>query len=481
MVFSDGFARVQDDELVIVRSSVELSGDVERIGTTNFWSVPVSQAREMQASGVAIQKHAVHDYSTTSTNDPLEPQEYLTVLEAADVWSITTGSSEVVVAVIDSGFALEHEDLQGRWFSNQAEVGATASEGAEPNCTSRGLPLDKACNNLDDDTNGLIDDWRGWDFNANNNDVSAGLTDPSGAAVTHGTAVAGMVGATGDNGIGVASINWGATLLPIQVFSDEGEATTFELAQGIAYAIDMGADVINLSLGTLASDDVIEALLQDARDAGIVVVAAAGNCGGPNYELNGCTFEGQMLYPATSEYTIAVAGTTSGDTRASFSSEGERVDIAAPATGNIRTTLYNPGVQAGGYSASIQGTSFASPIVSGLVASMLAQWPDATPRDVRAMLVDTALKVAEMDQSQFTEQLGFGRMRPVDAIELANQCQASKIVEDINCDGTVDLLDLSLLAIQWQLERTGRTDIDNSSVVELLDLSLLASKWGETE
>ena len=468
-----------DDEKVIVRANQPIS-EGKRIGNTDYYLLSAKAARNLTRSQ-AVSSYAVQSYKTTTTNDPLEPQAYLTLLAAADAWNITTGSSDTVVAVIDTSFALQHEDLEGRWFINEAEYGPTNDEGPEPNCTSRGLELDKSCNNIDDSSNGLVDDWRGWDFYNNNNSVSAGETNPDGSGVQHGTMVSGMVGATGDNGVGIASINWQTTILPIQVFNDDGAATTFELAEGLSYAIEMGADVINMSLGTTGFDMVIEDLLLQARDEGIVVVAAAGNCGGSNYALNGCSFQGQMLYPATSEYTITVGGTTFNDEQASFSSEGEKMDIAAPATGQIRTTRYNKDNELGAYSLAAAGTSFAAPIVSGLAASILSLWPQATPTEVRDMLVDTALRVSEMDGDVFTDQHGFGRIRPSSSFDLTENCKNSTITADINCDGLVDLLDLSLLATYWQVERTGRSDINNSGVVDLLDLSILASNWGERE
>jgi subtilisin family serine protease len=469
--------KLADNEQVIVesRSPVEAG---QRIGQTDFYAARASDARELRSKNSEAQVHIAQKYKLISTNDPFEPQGYLTLLDASAVWDVTTGSSDTVVAVIDSGVALEHEDLAGRWYANPAESGPTAAEGSAPNCTSRSLPLDKSCNNIDDDSNGFIDDWQGWDFANDDNDPSAGTTNPSGDAVQHGTAVTGMVGATGNNGAGVASLNWNTKFLPLQIFTDDGEATTLEVAEAIAYAIDMGVDVINLSLGTQSLDPVIEGLLEDARTAGIVVVAAAGNCGGSSYAANGCSFQGQMLYPATSSLTLSIVGTDFSDNRASFSSEGSMADVGAPATGAIMTTLYDSGDELGAYSGSIAGTSFATPIVSGLAVSIMALWPDAGPADVRAMMVDTALKVSQMNGSVRTNQHGFGRIRPAQALSLAQKCELGVLAEDINCDGNVNLLDLSILASQWQVSRTGRSDINSSEKTELLDLSLLASKWG---
>ena len=478
VVHSSSPARLADSEQVIVRSSQPVD-EGRRIGQTEYYVVSAAQARTERANSPESSTYAVQPYRTTVTNDPLEPQDYLTLLQAADVWDMTTGSSDTTVAVVDSGFALEHEDLTGRWFTNPAESGMT--EAGDVCWDELAGPEDKATNECDDSENGLVDDWRGWDFANDGNDVSAGKTNTTGSAVNHGTSVSGMVGATGDNATGVASVNWQTTLLPIQVFDDDGVATTIELAEGIAHAIEMEADVINLSLGTTAADPVTEDLLQDAYDANIMVVAAAGNCGGSNYELNGCDFEGQMLYPATSELTLSVAGTDMSDERASFSSEGAMVDLSAPASGSIRTTLYDPADELGTYSGSIAGTSFATPIVSGTVAALKSLWPEASNRELRALLVDSALRIEEMDGAPFTEQHGFGRLRPARAASQSLLCQDAGLQADITCDGAVDLLDLSILASQWQIERTGRADMNDEGITDLLDLSILASEWGQTE
>jgi subtilisin family serine protease len=470
--------RLAADEKVIVKSDSPISSG-QQIGDTEYYVTTADEARKARSKNPETQTHAVQKYVSTSTNDPLEPQAYLTLLGADSAWNITTGDSDTVVAVVDSGVAFDHEDLAGRWFENPDEIGPTSSEGPPPNCTSRSLPLDKSCNNLDDSGNGFVDDWRGWDFANNDNDPSAGSTNPSGDTVQHGTAVTGMVGATGDNGVGVASLNWNTRILPLQIFTDDGEATTIEVADAIAYAIDMEVDVINLSLGTNSLDAVIEGLLEDAWSAGIVVVAAAGNCGGSSWAANGCNFQGQMLYPATSDYAISVVGTTLSDTRASFSSQGSMADIGAPATGSIRTTLYDPGDELGAYSGSIAGTSFATPIVSGMAASIMGIWPDASPQEVRAAMIDSARKLSQMNGAAHTNQHGFGRLRPAQALTLAQNCSQPVMPEDINCDGKVDILDLSILASQWQLDRTGRSDINGSGGTDLLDLSLLASKWGQ--
>jgi subtilisin family serine protease len=472
--------RLTDGQVVIVEltEDVETSG-VEKLGSTNFYQTTMQQVRELQDQGVVRSVHDVKSYSSTiSTNDPFETQPYLDLLDAEDLWDITTGSGSTVVAVIDTGFALAHEDLDSKWYENVGEQGVTVSEGAAPNCTSRSLTLDKSCNNLDDDSNGFVDDWRGWDFAQGDNLPNAGSTNPTGAGTYHATAVSGLVSAETNNATGVASLNWVAKIMPLQIFDDAGAATTAELAEALDYAINNWADIINLSLGSNATDLVIESLIDDAEAAGVVIVAAVGNCGDTNYASEGCSYQGQMLYPATNSLTIGVGATNLSDVRASFSSYGNRVDVVAPGSGAMYSTMYDSSDPSGEYSATLYGTSFAAPIVASLAATLKSEWPTATPREIRALLVDTTIRPSSMSGQTYTNEYGFGRIRPYDAVLRAQACAVVTRDEDINCDSVISLVDISLLVSQWQVSRTGRTDINQSGVTDLTDISLLVSKWG---
>jgi subtilisin family serine protease len=447
-------------------------GSAKPLGGSGFY---VSDFKN--ADGV---KYPIKSYKAQLVvNDPYEPQYYTTLLDAPTLWDSTVDATGLTIAVIDGGFALTHEDLVGRWATNDLEIGATVTEGAAPNCTSRALPLDKSCNNIDDDSNGYVDDWQGWDFANSDNDLQAGTTAPTSTYVGHGTEVAGLLGSTGNNSLGAASMNWQSKILPIQILTDDGIGSTVELAEGISYAIDMGVDVISLSLGSSGIDPTVEALLSDANDAGIVVVSSAGNCGGSTYAENGCDYEGQMLYPATSDYVISVAATDDSDVQAPFSSRGTVLDISAPGFGAMYDATYLSTNETAAYVNEMYGTSFSTPIVSGIVALLKAEWPTATNNDIRSLLVDTAYKPAGMSGQVSTTKYGFGRVEPVDALAMATSCKTITLKSDYNCDGGVTLLDLSLLASQWQKQYTGRTDSNESGTVDLSDLSLLASQWGQ--
>jgi subtilisin family serine protease len=462
------------DQKVIIRNKND-SKNAKEIGKSGFY---ITTIKDLNAANIDI--NMISDYrALVAANDPNEPQEYLTLLDSGTFWDNVPDSSEIVVADIDGGYALDHEDMLGRWALNNFEMGTTAAEGVAPNCTSRGMSIDKKCNNIDDDDNGYTDDWRGWDFAQSDNDPQAGTVNPTSAYIRHGSETAGLIGITGNNSIGAASLNWHSKILPLQVFTDEGMATTSELSEAIDYAIARNVDVINLSLGSSSPDSTVESLLQAANEAGIVVVSAAGNCGGSNYVYNGCDYEGQMLYPASSDYTIAVGSSDPNDYQSEFSSRGLKLDLLAPGSGPMISSSYQESDEVSSYSDYLYGTSFAAPVVTGLVAVLKAQWPSATPGDLRAVLVDTAIKTPDMGGSLYTQYSGFGRVRPLQALDLASRCESITTKSDINCDEAVDLLDLSLLASQWSKQYTGRTDSNSSGLVDLLDLSLLASQWGQ--
>lgn len=475
-VDASGEITLDDSQVVVVDQ--RLDGDAWQIADTNYYKTTVGNIKRVGLGSANV--YPVLNYKTELVvDDPIEPQDYVTLLDGQDFWDeMPAGADQTVVAVVDGGFALSHEDLAGRWLINDGEYGVTAVEGSAPNCTSRSLPLDKSCNNLDDDGNDYVDDWRGWDFIDVDNDPSAGTQNPTADGVNHGTVVAGLVGITANNSLGAASINWKTQIMPLQIFNDDGEATSLELAEAIAYAIDQGVDVINLSLGGTESDAFIDALLEEAHDAGIIVTAAAGNCGGASWSLNGCDYEGQMLYPAISEYVVAIGASDLNDVQASFSSRSALLDVVAPGSGEMVSSDYTSTNEINAYTAEIYGTSFSTPIVSGLAAALKSQWPTATADDIRDLLVDSALKVSGMSGSLSTTRYGFGRVRPVEAMVRATSCQGATYAADINCDDSVGLLDLSILASQWQKQYTGRSDSNNSGLVDILDLSLLASQWG---
>lgn len=381
--------------------------------------------------------YPLRTYRTLLTpNDPLADQWWVEQASLATAWDTPSGGNEVVLAVIDTGFGLNHEDLAGRWYENPGESGAATGEGSSLlNCTDRGLPLDyscnlvdddvdgvvdnesgpapyenpsrlnctaqglslqKSCNRLDDDANGYVDDWRGWDAINQDNSVQAGELSPTGGSTTHGTMVAGVAAATGNNGLGIAGVNWEAKVMPIQAIDDDGYGDTRSVGQAIFYAAQNGADVINISLGTDYHDPYVSQAVEAATAAGITIVASSGN--------DGCEC---VVYPARYPEVVAVGALNTDGTQASFSSWGSSVDIAAPGV-NMTLPSWSSTNQTSRYVSGAAGTSFSSPLIAGAIARIKSYRPEATPLHLVAALHETADRRHNAPVQLPTTRYGFG-------------------------------------------------------------------------
>ena len=274
-------------------------------------------------------------------------------------WSVTTGDPGVVVAVIDTGVDQSHPDLAANTWVNPGE-----------DCD--GCRTD----HVDNDGNGYVDDWRGWDFiNGDNNPA-----DDQG----HGTHVAGTIGAVGNNGVGVVGVNWNVRLMGLKFLGSDGSGTTADAVSAILYAAANGADVLNNSwAGGDFSQSLLEAIqFADARDS--LFVAAAGNDGTDN--------DSAPTYPASYDVpnVLAVAASDSNDRHAFFSNFGKQsVDVSAPGV-NIYSTW--PG---GSYQYA-SGTSMAAPHAAGIAALVEAAQPGASDVGVKTLLLRTADPIAAL-------------------------------------------------------------------------------------
>ena len=272
-------------------------------------------------------------------------------IDAPEAWDVTTGGGSVV-GILDTGIDMGHPDLAANVWRNPGE-----------NCA--GCRTD----GVDNDGNGYVDDWRGWDFANDDNDPS----DDNG----HGTHVAGTVGAAGDNGVGIAGVNWSARLMALKFIGADGSGTTADAIDALTYAADNGAAVTNNSYGGPDFSQAFADAVALAGARGSLVVAAAGN--------NGSSNDVTPQYPASfdSPNVVSVAATNNRDQRAWFSNYGASSgDLAAPGD-SIYSTW--PG---GGYQY-LSGTSMAAPHVAGAAALAEARFPDATPGGIRALLLRT--------------------------------------------------------------------------------------------
>jgi subtilisin family serine protease len=281
-------------------------------------------------------------------------------IDAPEAWDITTGNSSVVIAVLDTGIDYDHSDLVGNIWTNSGET--------------------DCLNGLDDDGNGYADDCKGWDFS------TCVESDEDGLCITpkledndpmdeygHGTHVAGIIGAVGNNGTGVSGVMWRVRLMPLKVLDSTGWGSNGELIAGIQYAVDNGAKVMNVSLGGYDFSTFVYEAIETANSAGVLFVASAGNGGidriGDNNDLT-------PHYPSSYNLPniISVAATDQNDRRAPFSNYGlTSVHVAAPGVyvlSTIPQNLYSDFSDKEFY----DGTSMAAPHVSGLAGLLYSYY-----------------------------------------------------------------------------------------------------------
>ena len=370
-------------------------------------------------------------------NDTWATQDWTNDTNLQTAWDIGTGGTPTTIAVIDSGFSLQHQEFTDRWLENTAEQGTTASENpsvlnctdqsialdascnlidddfdaivdnesgavdienpSRLNCTDQSVALDKSCNLIDDDSNGYVDDARGWDFVNYDRSVEAGETNAAGDTTGHATMVSGIAAATGNNGVGIAGVNWNSKILPLQVIDDDGYGNTLTLSRAIQYAVDQGVDVINLSLGSESNDLYLKAVIDQAIDAGVVIVASSGN--------DSCSC---IRYPANFPEVVSVGAVDQSGVKSSFSNSGANLDIVAPGE-NMRSAVWVNG-STSTYVAGINGTSFSAPIVSGLLALAKTHQPDATWGELVGVLTEEANKSMFNSGTYRSNDYGFGRL-----------------------------------------------------------------------
>ena len=275
-------------------------------------------------------------------------------IDADEAWDLTTGDASVSVGILDSGVALTHPDLAPNIRVNPGEAGALSTNG------------------IDDDANGLADDWRGWDWVTDDNDP----TDEN----WHGSHVAGTVGAAANDGSGVMGVAWHVGLAPLRVLDANGSGQVSDLISAYGYARTQGLEIVNASLGGGSFSQAERDAIAAASDT--LFVVAAGNGGSDGV---GDDNDAVPTYPCGYDLAnlICVAATDQDDALASFSNYGAAsVDLAAPGV-NIGSSVPGPDwVYA-------SGTSMATPHVSGAAALVWSRFPSANVAGVRAALLQS--------------------------------------------------------------------------------------------
>ena len=303
---------------------------------------------------------------------------------APEAWKIASTSPNVVVAVIDGGIQTSHPDLSGNIWINQDEIQG---------------------NGIDDDQNGYVDDYNGWNFVTNHHQVHHD---------SHGTHIAGIIGADGNNNIGVSGVTWDVSLMSLDVFNTNKTVSPSLYWEAVNYAVNNNANVINMSLGSdinmsyqdykslyPESDAKARQVLQNAVSNGCTVIIAAGNKSN-DFDDNWISFP--AVYSDLFEGVISVASVGNTGNPSNYSNYGSKVTIAAPG-GDVSISGTSGGIVSTDIQSTYsykQGTSMAAPVVAGAVSLMLGLDSDLQPAEIQTVLQQSAKQYRSLDT--FVEQ-----------------------------------------------------------------------------
>ena len=309
-------------------------------------------------------------------NDPMQNQQYhLDSIQVFQAWDITKGDTSIVVGIADSGVQIDHPDL-----APQVKVDPT-----EP------------INGVDDNNDGKVDNYRGWDFCGPTFDPNfEGDNDPNitQAGASHGTHVAGISAARTDNNLGVAGVAFNCKLMPLKCAPDDGGGSIYYGYEAIEYGASHGANIINCSWGGPGGFSTFEqeVITDAALTYGTLVVAAAGNDNSPD-----------LFYPAYYDHVLAVSALGAGNRRAGFTNYNYKVNVGAPGV-NINSTYFQSGYQLN------SGTSMASPVVAGVAALVKARYPEFGPDQIAKKIRVTSDNIYTINGNNNPTYFGkFGR------------------------------------------------------------------------
>lgn len=310
-------------------------------------------------------------------NDPkFEKQRHHMIIKTPEAWDQSLGKEEVVVAVADDGFDLNHEDMVGSYYVNEGEI---------------------ADNGIDDDGNGYIDDVIGWNFNDGNNNPS--FSTYHGA---HGTHVAGSIAAGFNDGVGVTGISPFVKVMPLKFYGDN-RWTSAMVYETYAYAADNGANILTVSynIDSFANDEVFARAVDYVDQKGLIHFNSAGN---GNAHQSARTKFGKILLVASTK-------TKSGseDERSSFSNYGVDVDVAAPGD-----PIYSHGRN--NQYMDMSGTSMASPTAAAVAALIWSEYPELTREQVVHKLLTSSDDIDGINNSRYQYKLGAGRVNALNGI-----------------------------------------------------------------
>ncbi|WP_370089831.1 S8 family serine peptidase [Ekhidna sp.] len=388
--------------------------------------------------------------------DPLKSQQWhLDNIEAYKGWDVVRDARDIIIAIVDSGVELNHSDLKDQIYTNDDEI---------PD------------NGIDDDEDGYIDNYLGWDFvGASISDIiDAGApvnwadwedNNPNTSGSDHGTHVAGIASASFDNGVGIAGIAAGAKIMALKCGEDAGGDYSTSILRGydaIAYAAEQGAHIINCSWGGPGFSQFEQDVINYATELGSLVVAAASNDG--NDELS---------YPASYDNVLSVANVNVEDRKNFSSTYNYQVDVSAPGT-DIYSSVFN------GQYGTKTGTSMSSPVVAGMAALVKKRYPSYSPSQIAEQIRITSDDISE-NTGGFSNELGKGRVNLFRA--LTEKSAAIRVTDfDINNSnlqaGDIVTLDLEFTNYLEPISGLEVSIVESNNHVELINSSSIIGSLG---
>jgi len=315
-------------------------------------------------------------------DEKLKDQFHHKQIKSMDAWKISTGSENIIVAVTDNEFEMDHDDLKNAWWKNTNEIPA---------------------NGIDDDKNGYIDDVNGWDFLSqdNNMDVEEGPT--------HGTHVSGIIAAAMNNKIGVVGIAPNVKVMPLRWYGDEGRWTTAIVVETYRYAVENGAKIITTSynIDELSVDPAFLDVVQYIKENGVLLFNSAGNDRKKNPPR-------QNVEDIILVCSVKSKSKISADKKSSFSNYGTGIDICAP--GNPILSTVQGRYEGESRYGELEGTSMSAPAAAAVAALIWSRNPNFTLDEVREKLYNSADNI-DAKNKKYKGLLGAGRINAFNAVK----------------------------------------------------------------
>ena len=327
------------------------------------------------------------DYLDIADNTPndieFNKQFHHKMIQTTKAWEVSKGDHEIIVAVTDNEFQINHKDMVNAWWKNPNEI---------PN------------NKIDDDGNGYVDDVYGWDFINGDNNVDAK------DETSHGTHVSGTIAAVSNNSIGGSGIAPNVKVMPLRWYDYDDPWTSAIILETYHYAVDNGAKIISTSynIDSMVNDKAYRAAVKYVRDNDVLIFNSAGNSGAENPRR-------QQIEDIILVCSVTSESKLKSDKKSTFSNYGSGIDICAPGD-PIYATVQNPfGGEQDRYG-NIRGTSMSTPVAAAVAALIWSSHPNFTDEEVRQKLFNSADDIYKKN-SKYKGKLGAGRVNAFKAVQ----------------------------------------------------------------